>query len=174
MTRTLLEALQAVVLFLAAFVAWATWLRLRGWDAGAGFWLTAASGTTYLAIDERLDIHESLGRALDGSGFQEPPGINHVDDVVLLAMAAVSLFVVWRSWAELRRYQSVLVPFVGALLLYGFAVQWDATASTKGSASWWFEESLELAGGLSLLAAYAIRLRIAGERNRALRLDLHR
>ncbi len=89
-------------------------------------------------------------------------------------MALAALLLVWRSRAELQRFRSVLVPFVGAIVLFGFAVQWDATASTKGSASWWFEESLELAGGLSLLAAYAIRLRIAGDRNRALRLDLHR
>jgi hypothetical protein len=174
LTRALIEALQALLLLVAALTAWITWLRLRGWDAGARFWLAAAAGTTYLAIDERLDIHESLGRSLREAGFREPPGVNHVDDVVLLAMALAALVFVWRSWREVHRYQTVFVPFVAAILLYGLAVQWDATASTKGSASWWFEESLELVGGVALLVAYAVRLRIASDNSPRLRLDLRR
>jgi len=78
---------------------------------------------------------------------------------------------VWRFWHEIRRYDAVFVPFLCSVVLYGFAVQWNSTASSKGSASWWFEESLELAGGVALLTAYAIRLRIAGGKSRTRMLD---
>ena len=160
MTRTLVEALQAGILAVAAAVAWTIWLQTRRRLAHE-FWSLVAAGTTYLAVDEHLDVHESLGQALYRSGFREPPRINHVDDVVLLLMAAVATLVLCSSWDRLRRHGPALVPFVMAVALYGSAVVWDATASTKGSASWWFEESLELAGGLALAGSYVTRLSVA-------------
>jgi len=36
-------------------------------------------------------LHERIGRSLYLDGFRELPGINHTDDVILLALAAVSL-----------------------------------------------------------------------------------
>ena len=160
MTRTLVEALQAGILAVAAAVAWTIWLQTRR-PLAHEFWSLVAAGTTYLAVDEHLDLHESLGRSLYRSGFREPPRINHVDDVVLLLMAAVATLVTWRSWHQLRRHGPSLAPFVVAVAFYGTAVVWDATASTKGSASWWFEESLELAGGFALAGSYVIRVSMA-------------
>jgi len=48
-----MEAAQAVVLFLAALTAFIAWMRIRGSYRGAYFWLLAAAGTTYLAVDEQ-------------------------------------------------------------------------------------------------------------------------
>jgi hypothetical protein len=87
--------------------------------------------------------------------------VNHLDDVLLMAIAAVGGGVIAWGWRELSGDGRVFFPFALGASLFAGAVLWDAFASTKGSASWWFEESLELCGGLAVAAAFFTRWSIA-------------
>ena len=151
MARLAFETLEASVLLLAAAGALVAFWYTRHFARRTMFWLLAGVGTFVLAIDESAGIHERLGHDLYRAGFREPAPINHLDDLILIGLVVAAVPVLALGVAEMRRDARILRTFVLSACLFAAAVGWDALASTKGSASWWFEESLELVAG-SLLA----------------------
>jgi hypothetical protein len=154
--RLVIESVQALVLLVAALLAAAVWRKV-GTGVDTAFWLLASVGSAVLALDERLEIHGRLGETLYSRGVREPGPINHLDDILLMVIAAAGVALVVPFLRELRRDAAMFRVFAAGALLLVFAVGWDAFASTKGSASWWFEESVELCGGLCVAGAFALR-----------------
>ena len=149
----------AVLCFLAAgTLSGAVFLSetLRG--GSPWFWLAAALGLPYLALDEQFSIHEQLGDWLHDAHGVDAPGFNHTDDAVLLVMALAGLFAVVASWRELRRFPAVLQLFGAAFALFGASIVLDSVAPIEG---FWprVEEWLELLGSLAVLAAVLVRWR---------------
>src|SRR5688572_28923609 len=75
------------------------------------FWFGAAGGLLYLAADERFSLHERAGRWLQARQVEAPPGLNHLDDAVLLAVvagAALWVLVFWREVLVSRRFAALL------------------------------------------------------------------
>lgn len=145
----------AVLLFAAGLLGVATW---RGWRCAPGspYWLIAGAGLIYLAIDERLSLHERIGRRLDAEGVPTPPGINHLDDLVLASFALAGLAVTLVSWREVARYRDVLSAMVLAGAFTATALAIDALAPVEGMAPR-IEELLELAGQTTFFVAFRRR-----------------
>ena len=120
------------------------------------FWLGAAGGLLYLAADERFSLHERAGRWLAARDVQAPPGLNHLDDAVLLAvvgLAAAWVLVFGREVTTSRRFVLLLGL---AAVVSAAALAIDGLAPVEGWAPR-TEEPVELLGQLLLLAAFATR-----------------
>jgi len=159
--RLSIESVEALVLLLTAVLGFLAWRQMHRTYAGSVFWFLASMGTAWLAIDEALDVHERLGHHLYELGVREPAGVNHLDDLILIAIAICALAVIATFWEELRRDDAVFRFFAAGLLVFCAAITWDAFASTKGSASWWFEESIEVLAGVMMACAFGLKLRHA-------------
>jgi hypothetical protein len=135
---------------LAIGVATARPLRVRT------FWAGAAVGMAILAADERFSLHERAGRWLDAEGVSTPLGLNHMDDAVLLATAALAMVFVGAFWREASMSPAFLATLGAAAAVTALALGIDAFAPVDGWAPR-AEEPVELAGQLLLLAAFARR-----------------
>ncbi|MCC7365492.1 MAG: hypothetical protein IT303_14095 [Dehalococcoidia bacterium] len=144
------DVLGAGMLFCGGLLAAAAWYG-RG-RHGSAYWLIAGIGLVYLAIDERLSLHERIGRRISDAGVANPPGVNHMDDVVLLALAAAGALVTLVFWREVVRHRTALPALVVGAGFTAAALAVDALAPVEGRAPR-MEELLELAGQGSLLAA---------------------
>lgn len=148
----MVDVVGALLLLAAGLLGIATW---RGWRCAPGsrYWLLAGAGFIYLAFDERLSLHERAGRRLDAAGVPTPPGINHLDDLVLATFALAGLAVTLVYWRDVARYRGVLTPFLLAGALTAAALGIDALAPVEGMAPR-IEESLELAGQTAFFVAF--------------------
>ncbi|MGI8927345.1 MAG: hypothetical protein ACR2HN_11985 [Tepidiformaceae bacterium] len=136
-----------------------TWRRAGARFDGSLYWVLAGAGLIYLAVDERLSLHERLGRRLDRAGF-DAPGTNHADDAVLLAFALAGLCVSLAFVRELMRHRAVLAPLLVGGMVTALALAIDALAPVEGWAPV-IEEHLELAGCALFLLAFVRRYRVA-------------
>lgn len=134
------------------------------------FWVGAAIGMAILAADERFSLHERAGRWLDGEGVGTPPGLNHMDDAVLLVTAALGVVFVAVFWREAAMSRRFLATLGAAAAVTALALGIDAFAPVDGWAPR-AEEPVELAGQLLLLAAFARRwLEVRSPESSAMRL----
>jgi len=153
------DVIGALALLGAGLFGLATW-RGEGsrWD-GTLYWALAGFGLVFLAVDERFSLHERVGRRLDAAGFSTPAGVNHTDDLVLLALALAGLAVTLAWWREVSRHSEVLVPLLAGLGLFGVALGIDMRAPVEGWAPA-IEESLEFGGSLVTLVALRRRFSV--------------
>ncbi len=161
MLRLCYDSLAAIVLLASAVSAVQAWRLAFGGRTGQ-FSAVAAAGTAYLGIDELLSLHERLGHAMYYDlGWREPPGINHFDDLIVMgvALAGLGVFAVYRD--EVFRLPAFAGLVSLGLAFFAAAIGWDTVANPSHTASWWTEETLELAGALAMLGAFRLRLRAA-------------
>jgi len=157
--RDLYEALGAGVLFLTAGLALFAWYRTRE-TTDSNFSLVAGIGTLFLAVDEALDLHVRLGSMLyDDRGVGKPPGVNHIDDALVVAIGIAGLAVIALFRHEILRDRDFARLLGAGLVLFAAAIVVDARAPASATFAWWTEETLELAGALAMFLAFGLRLR---------------
>jgi hydrogenase/urease accessory protein HupE len=89
--------------------------------------------------------------------METPPGINHMDDVVLLSYGLAGIVLCCASHRELR-VRGILVPFLLGFAALAIAIFIDARAPVEGI---WphIEEPVETAGAAFFLVGFVRRLR---------------
>ncbi len=120
------------------------------------FWLGASGGLLYLAADERFSLHERAGRWLHARDVEAPPGLNHLDDAVLLSVVGLAgawVLVFGREVLVSRQFAALLGL---AAVVSAAALAIDALAPVDGWAPR-IEEPVELLGQCLLLVAFAAR-----------------
>jgi hypothetical protein len=163
---TRLDVLNAVILGAGAVAMLGAAVRARRAAAGTRhvrFLALLALGLGFLALDESLALHETLGYNL---GFlADLPGVSSPEDVVfaLYAVPAVAFFLAYRDLLAASRLGLRLVALGVALFLAAAAL--DVTDALLD------EQWVEPLGSLALvsgLCAVAVRL---GTRSSSLRAD---
>lgn len=166
--RIIVEGLSLFALLAAAALA-AGAARTCPHRVGRRFWRLAAPGLALLALDELLAVHEHLGRWLSDRGVPNPPGVTHLDDLIVGAIGLAGLALVLLHRSYLRATPAVLWPMAAGVGLLAGGVAWDVLGPTASTPGWYTEEALELAGFalLGLAAATAAGLlRRASPRHR--------
>jgi len=137
-------ALGGIVTFAVTGDAWRRW-----------FWLLAGLGFAFLTFDELWSLHERIGRWLEANEVPLPPGVNHHDDLVLMAYGLAGLALCAASWRELAK-PGLRVPFTFGFLAFAFALGVDAFAPVEGA---WpkGEEMIETAGAAFFLVGFTRR-----------------
>lgn len=115
---------------------------VRGYAVARQFFAVLSVGFLYLAADELLGIHESMGHNLQY--LSAVPGIERPDDLIIVMYGLVALLflIVYRKF--LWRYRRAGRWFAATLVLFGFAAAADAFSSR-------YEEYLELLGSVCLV-----------------------
>ena len=149
--------------------------------AGAAFWLLAAAGGLYLAVDELLELHESGGRTFKllrvAFGIQLPDYITVGDvrvmtpgDLLQLGYAIPVLALIWLHRREFGRDRRALAFFgVGAFFLAvsmlidltGFYDEKRLRFDLPGYVDellWAIEESVKLIGFGAILVGTGLEL----------------
>jgi hypothetical protein len=144
-----LDALNGLILGLGSAVALLTAARTAR-RVRACFLLLGA-GLGFLALDEMLAIHETVGYNLDF--LANVPGTNSPEDVVfaLYALPAIAFFVAFRDVIRASRWGTRLV--VLGVALFGVAAALDVTDALVDEQ--WVEPpaSAVLVAGFALVAA---------------------
>lgn len=119
------------------------------------FWLLAGLGFGFLAVDELWSIHERIGRELDEAGVPRLPGINHHDDLVLLAYGLAGLALCAWHWRQIV-VDGILAPFALGFVALAAAIVIDSAAPVSGT---WphIEEPIETAGAAFFLVGFGRR-----------------
>jgi len=155
MVRLLYDYLGGSGLILAAYFAWSA--RFYGSLRARQFSLVAAVGSIALAIDEVFSLHERLGSTLYDRGWREPAGINHFDDVVVIAIGVAALMIAGFFASEVLRDRRFAGFFGAGVCVFALAVGWDSTVDQTGTFTWWAEETLELGGVVLMVTAFRYR-----------------
>lgn len=139
---------------LCALAGIVTFAFAEGWQR-KGFWLLAGVGFAFLTVDELWSLHERVGWWLKTNGAPLIPGVNHHDDLILMAYALAGLALCALFWRELAK-PGLRVPFALGFLALGVAVSIDALAPLEGA---WpkAEELIETAGAAFFLIGFARR-----------------
>lgn len=152
------DVVGALALFCAGILGLAAWRAHGSRRNGTAYWALAGFGLIYLAVDERLSLHERAGHWLNDTGFTAPSGVNHTDDLILAALGLAGLLLTLLCWREVTAQRVVALPLFAALGLFAVAIGIDARAPVHGWAPR-VEETLEFAG--SLMTLVALRRRFA-------------
>lgn len=156
--KDLLTSAMLLLVGVALFVAGRR-LLLRGSDRlGARTFAEFAFFMVFLAADEALAVHETIG---DNLGFLRGlPGIDHPDDAVFMSYGVVALLLAWRGRAILGSAGRAARALLAVAAVTGAAVVLT-DLQVLGDEIW--EENLEiLTAGLlfaGLIALVAGRLR---------------
>jgi len=154
-----LQLLLTAVIALAVFGKRLKQARVAG--ESARFWLLVSVGSLFLAFDEVLTFHESLGQFLRESHLPRLPLLNGWGDAVLLVYGIVVLLICWRYRRELLADpQSFRFLALGALFLVISELD-DFFGVHEGRERFWWsvtEESFKLMGFGALLGAVTMRL----------------
>lgn len=147
-TPTKLDALNALVLATLAGVAALAWGRLsRPRERRLGrFFALLAIGAGFLAFDELLALHETIGHNL---GFlQDVTGAHSPDDVViaLYSLPAIAFLVTFRDLVLVSRPATALVA--GGLAAYAAAAALDVADAIVD------EQLVEITSSVLLLAGF--------------------
>jgi hypothetical protein len=146
---TRLDALNALVLSMLAGVALLAWRRLPRPrpPRPARFFILLAIGAGFLALDELLALHETVGHNL---GFlQDVTGAHSPDDVViaLYSLPAMAFLAAFRDLVLVSRVAAALVA--GGLAAYAAAAALDVADAIID------EQLVEVTSSLFLLAGFA-------------------
>ncbi len=141
------DALTALALLLAAAVLLIAARRLSGPTRRA--FQTAGAGASFLAADDLLSAHETIGHNL--ASLVEIPLVDHPDDAVLAVYAVVAAGFLWRQRALARG--TPRGPWLVAGIAAALAVGHDVSPLHLGA----LEETLEvLAAGAGLIGVIAL------------------
>jgi hypothetical protein len=159
---TWLNALQLLLTAVIAVAVFGKRLRqARGAGESARFWLLVAFGSLFLALDEVLTFHESLGQFLRESHLPRLPLLNGWGDAVLLVYGIVVMLICWWYRRELlANSQRFRFLVLGALFLV-ISELVDFFGVHEGRERFWWsvtEETFKLMGFGALLGATAMRL----------------
>ena len=141
------NAITAFLLSGLGFVALAfAWLlqRMRANGEALMFGLIFV-GASYLAADEYLGVHESIGHNLPF--LRAIPGVSRPDDVVTALYIIPAALFVWIYRKKLMVSKPALKLIAAAFVFFGLATITDLT-------QWPGEEVLEAAAALSFLLAF--------------------
>ncbi len=147
-----LDILNGAILALGGLVAFLTAARIgRRVPRTFRFFVLLGLGLTYLALDEMLALHETIGYNLEF--LADVPGTNSPEDVVfaLYAVPAVAFFYVYRDLIAVSVWGARLV--VLGVALFGAAAVLDVLDAIVDEQ--WVEPpgSAALAAGFALVAA---------------------
>lgn len=120
--------------------------------------LIAGAGFIALAMDATFRWHQAAGDWLDTHGFAPPPGVNNIDDVIMMAYVAIAGLVLGASLPVIARSPRFLVAILVAGAMLAVAEALDAFAS-PGTWQQSAEEPLEAMGALILAVAFAFEAR---------------
>ena len=152
------DALTAIALLIAAGVLLAAASRLAGATRSAFAW--AGAGAAFLAADDALSAHETIGHNLAWLG--RIPVIDHPDDAVLALYAVVAASFAWRHRGLLEG--SPRGPWLLAGIAAALAVGHDVAPLHLGPV----EEALEvLAAGSGLVGVLTLARTHVGRATRA-------
>jgi hypothetical protein len=144
-----LDALNGLILALGSAMALLTAIRSGG--RGRTCFLLLGAGLGFLALDEMLALHETVGYNLDF--VASVPGTNSPEDVVfaLYAIPAVAFFAAFRDVLRTSRWGMRLVLL--GVALFGVAAALDVTDALVDAQ--WVEPpaSAVLVAGFALVAA---------------------
>jgi len=154
------DVVGALALFSAGILGLATWRAEGAPRNGTLYWALAGFGLVYLAIDERLSLHERAGRWLNDTGFTAPAGVNHTDDLILAVMGLAGLLMTLSCWREIAARREVAFPLFGALGLFAIAIAIDMLGPVDGWAPR-IEEGIELVACLLTLVALGRRFALS-------------
>jgi hypothetical protein len=146
---TQMDILTGFLLVAAASTSFFAGLVLSAWariDRRLVFFLVAALGATFLAADEALGIHETLGANL--RFLAQLPGVRHPDDAVYAAYLLPASVFVYRFRTIIASSRRALGLFVIGCSLYVLG----AVMEVKGGLG--LEEYVEALASLVLLACF--------------------
>lgn len=126
----------------------------RRWSSAFVFFLLTAVGAAYLAADEVLSIHETLGHNL--RFLADLPGVSHPDDVILAAYAIPTALLAYRFHALIASSPPALASLAvgGALFVLSSAMDFNSIAGEERVEPL---ATLVLLAGLCLLAVDELR-----------------
>ncbi len=147
-----LDILNGAILALGSLVAFVTAARIGSRVPRTfRFFVLLGLGLAYLALDEMLALHETIGYNLEFLG--DVPGTNSPEDVVfaLYAIPAVAFFLVYRDLLAVSRWGLRLV--ILGVALFGAAAVLDVLDAVVDEQ--WVEPpgSAALVAGFTLVAA---------------------
>lgn len=125
-------------------------------DQADSGWLTlAALGTTWLAMDELLMIHERLTLQMDRVGIPKLFGVLDQDLLIFLGYAGLAILVSFQLMPLLYRHRQVAAPLVLTAALYlgtqvVDVIPWDRLTASQQSVLGPLEEILKTLGSASL------------------------
>jgi len=146
----IVDAFNSFVLIAIATVSFFACLLLsatRRWSAGFIFFLLAATGAAYLAADEVLSIHETLGHNLPF--LADLPGISHPDDAVFASYAVPAALFAYRFRALIASSRPAFASLALGGALFAASSAMDISATTG-------EEGVEPLATLALLVGFCI------------------
>ena len=144
-----LDVFNGLILATGSVVAFATAARIGGRvDRRLRFFVLLGLGLAFLALDEMLAIHETIGYNLDF--LADVPGTNSPEDVVfaLYVVPAVAFFVAYRDLIATSRVGARLV--VLGVVLFGVAAVLDVLDAVLD------EQWVEPPGSAALVAGFAL------------------
>lgn len=154
--------IDGVQLLVVAALAAATYRGRAGQldPAGARFWLWAALGSLFLAFDETLQLHETLGHALKEADAPRPPLVNGFGDAILIAYGLVAVAVCWVYRREVLADGGALPFFIAGAALVALSQLVDTFGVHQGRERFWWsvtEESAKLIGFGAILGGMLLR-----------------
>lgn len=132
----------ALLLAMASALSWAVFLLAEG--RGRWFWCIAGAGFLFLALDEQLEFHETIGDLLDVSAVGPSMIFRNWNDLIVIGYGAVALGLTVAFLPEILRY-----PMHAEFLAIGFSFYVAHTAVDMlvpgvGSIKTMFEETPKL------------------------------
>lgn len=143
----------------AALVAWRGALLPFG-DARLRrmIWLCMAGGLSFLAADEVLGFHESVGRWLDDLHSVQDAGFRTWNDLIVIAYGIVALPLLLLFAPELLRHRGMLEMLMLGFLAYACHTAVDSIFQPSGL-SVVVEEGFKVSCGLALVWAMILGVR---------------
>jgi hypothetical protein len=139
------------VLFWSAGVCLAIAVKRVAGTPFAPFWRNAAILFAFLGLDELLQIHENLDRAIHWVFRADPkhPVTDHLDDLIVLSYLFVAVAIAWRHLPRLLQLTAMLQMLcAGAVLTLGM-VAMDIVGDDKV-----IEDGLKLMAGVVIVMGF--------------------
>jgi hypothetical protein len=143
-TAAALASVAAISAFLLALLRGSATAASR---EGTAFFKVAAAGAAFVAFDELVSLHETVGYNL--SFLREVPGFARPDDALVALYLLAALLVVARYRTFLRGSTTAIRLLGSAAACFVVAVALDIVASTP------LEEALEFAGSALAITGVA-------------------
>jgi hypothetical protein len=147
-----LETLASVgVLLWSAGVCLAIALKRVPVTPFAPFWRNSAILFGYLALDDLLQIHENLDRAIHWVFRADPkhPVTDHLDDVIVLSYLFIAIAIAWRHLPRLLRLTAMLQMLAAGAALTVAMVAMDMMGDNKV-----VEDGLKLIAGVVIVMGF--------------------